>query len=115
MVDAVLRARFLIDLQPEHIRTRVVTDHVQVELPFGDLAGIEISREDLLTRIIWPSQQATEWIYNQATAAHEHSLWVVSLDRQVIRGIVATANVLTGRDYETSAFERDMPHGGHPG
>ena len=57
MVDAVLRARFLIDLQPEHIRTRVVTDHVQVELPFGDLARVEISREDFLTRIVWTSQQ----------------------------------------------------------
>jgi hypothetical protein len=35
-----LKARFFIDLQPEHVRTRVVPDHIQVELPFGDLARI---------------------------------------------------------------------------
>jgi hypothetical protein len=44
-----LKARFFIDVQPEHIRTRVVPGHVQVELPFGDLARIEIGGKNLLT------------------------------------------------------------------
>ena len=35
-----LKAWFLIDLQPEHVRTRVVSGHVQVELPFCNLAGV---------------------------------------------------------------------------
>ena len=41
----------------EHVRTRVVPGHVQVELPFGDLAGVEIGGKDLLARIIRPRQQ----------------------------------------------------------
>jgi len=35
------RPRFFIDIKPEHIQTGVVPNHVQAELPFGDLAGIE--------------------------------------------------------------------------
>jgi hypothetical protein len=37
-----------------------VPGHVQVELPFGDLARVEIGGKDLLTRIIRPRQHATE-------------------------------------------------------
>ena len=62
-----LKAGSFIDLQPENIRTRVVPGYVQVELPFGDLARIEIGCKDLLTRIIRP-QDATERIDNQAAA-----------------------------------------------
>jgi hypothetical protein len=33
-----------------------LADHIQVELPVGDPAGIDIGRENLLTRIIWLRQ-----------------------------------------------------------
>ena len=109
------KAGFFIDLQPEDVRTRVMPGHVQVELPFGNLAGVEIGGQDLLIRIIWPRQHATERIYNHAAATHQHALWIVSLDRRVIRRIIAATNILAGREHETPAFERDMPHGRHPG
>ena len=57
-----------------------MTDHVQVELPFGDLAGIEIGRKDLFTRIIWPRQYVTERIDNYAAAADQCGLQVITLD-----------------------------------
>jgi hypothetical protein len=63
-----LKAGSFIDLQPENIRTRVVPGYVQVELPFGDLARIDIGGKDLLTGIIRPYQDATERIDNQAAA-----------------------------------------------
>jgi hypothetical protein len=110
-----LKARFFIDLQPEHVRTRVVPCHVQVELPFGNLAGVEISCKDLFIRIIWLRQQATERIDDHAAATHQYGLRIVSLDRRLFRGIIAATNILAGREYETPAFERDVPNGRDPG
>ena len=39
----------------KYTRTRTVADY-EVELPVGDPTGIEIGRQNLLTRIIWPRQ-----------------------------------------------------------
>jgi hypothetical protein len=47
-----LKARFFIDRQPEHLRTRVVPGHVQIELSFRNLAVVEIGGKNLFIRII---------------------------------------------------------------
>jgi hypothetical protein len=41
-----LKSRFFIDPKLEHIRTSVVANYVQIELSFGDLAGIKLGGKD---------------------------------------------------------------------
>jgi hypothetical protein len=89
--------------------------YAQVELTFGDLAGVEICGKYLLIRIIRPRQHAPERIDNHAPAADQHGLRIVSLDRWVICWIVTATDILAGGEHETPPFERDMPHGGRPG
>ncbi len=60
---------FLVDEQPKHVRSRVMTDDVEVELAARDLIEVDVREQNLLTIPGGPGEHLAKRVDDAATAA----------------------------------------------